>query len=51
VVWDVDLIGDDIVRVFRATAPDVPTIFGAGDVAEAEPAVPGWTMPVDALRP
>jgi Uma2 family endonuclease len=50
VVWDVDLVGDDVVRVFRASAPDTPTIRRAGDVADAEPAVPGWRFAVDALR-
>jgi Uma2 family endonuclease len=49
VVWDVDLLGPDVVRVYRAPAPDAPTVYRRGDVAEAEPAVPGWTMPVDDL--
>jgi Uma2 family endonuclease len=49
VVWDVDLHSDDVVRVYRATESDKPTIYRRGQHAEAEPAVPGWTMPVDAL--
>jgi Uma2 family endonuclease len=49
VVWDVDLQSDDVVRVYRASAPDAPTIYRRGQMAEAEPAVPGWTMPVDEL--
>jgi len=49
VVWDVDLLSDDVVRVYRAAAPEQPTIFRRGELAEAEPAVPGWTMPVDDL--
>ncbi len=49
VVWDVDLLSDDVVRVYRASNPLVPTIYRRGEVAEAEPAVPGWTMPVDEL--
>jgi Uma2 family endonuclease len=49
VVWDVDLKGDNVVRVYRATDPDNPTVYHRGDVAEAEPAVPGWSMPVDEL--
>ncbi len=49
VVWDVDLLGDDVVRVYRADNPDVPTVYPRGALAEAEPAVPGWTMPVDDL--
>ncbi|HYO23623.1 MAG TPA: hypothetical protein VEQ85_01610 [Lacipirellulaceae bacterium] len=49
VVWDVDLQDDDVVRVYRASAPDAPTVYRRGQLAEAEPAVPGWTMPVDEL--
>ncbi len=49
VVWDVDLLGDDVVRVFRAGDPDHPTIYRRGQQAEAEPALPGWSMPVDEL--
>lgn len=49
VVWDVNLLAEDVVRVYRATAPDEPTIYRAGQLAEAEPAVPGWTMAVDEL--
>lgn len=48
VVWDVDLLGRDIVRVFRAGQTE-PTIYRRGEIAEAEPAVPGWRMPVDEL--
>lgn len=51
VVWDVDLLGDDVVKVYRAGAPDSPTVYRRGEVAEAEPAVPGWSMPVDDLVP
>ena len=49
VVWDVDLLNDDVVRVYRASDPDNPQVYRRGEVAEAEPAVPGWTMPVDDL--
>lgn len=49
VVWDVDLLSDDVVRVYRASAPNHPTIYRRGDMAEAEPAVPGWRMAVDDL--
>jgi len=48
-VWDVDLLNDDVIKVYRFTDPETPTIYKRGDIAEAEPAVPGWTMPVDAL--
>ena len=49
VVWDVDLLTEDVVKVYRASNPDNPTIYRRGDIAEAEPAVPGWRMPVDDL--
>jgi Uma2 family endonuclease len=49
VVWDVDVIRDGVVRVYRTDEPDHPTLYRRGDVAEADPAVPGWTMPVDDL--
>ena len=51
VVWDVDTRGPEVVRVYRRTDPDTPKIYRRGEIAEAEPAVPGWTMPVDALFP
>jgi Uma2 family endonuclease len=50
-VWDVDLEGPDTVRVYRAGDPEHPTIYHRGQIAEAEPAVPGWSMPVDDLFP
>jgi Uma2 family endonuclease len=50
VVWDVDLLGEDaIIRVYRPEDPDHPTTYDRGEIAEAEPAVPGWTMPGDLL--
>ncbi len=49
VVWDVDVLRDEVVRVYRASDPGNPVIYHRGDVAEAEPAVPGWQMPVDEL--
>lgn len=50
VVWDVDLLSDDVVRVYRANEQD-PVIYRRGMFAEAEPAVPGWTIAVDDLFP
>ena len=51
VVWDVDLLSDDVVRVFRASDPESATLYRRGETAEAEPAVPGWSMLVDELFP
>lgn len=49
VVWDVDLLGEDVIKVYRTNDPDTPTIYRRGDIAEAEPAVPGWEFPVEEL--
>ena len=49
VVWDVDLLSEDVVKKYTAADPANPTLFRRGEVADAEPAVPGWTMPVDDL--
>jgi Uma2 family endonuclease len=49
VVWDADVLRSELVSVYRATDPSNPTVYGRGQLAEAEPAVPGWTMPVDGL--
>ena len=51
VVWDVDVLSDDIARVYRADNLDHPTIYHRGETAEAEPAVPGWRIAVDDLFP
>jgi Uma2 family endonuclease len=51
VVWDVDLLSNDVVKVYRAGSPDTPTIYRPGDTAEAEPAVPNWTVAVSELLP
>ena len=51
VVWDVDLLSADVVRVYRSSDPETATIYHRGETAEAEPAVPGWTMSVDDIFP
>jgi Uma2 family endonuclease len=49
IVWDVDLLSEEVVKVYRADTPDTPTIYRRGEMAEAEPAVPGWRIAVDEL--
>lgn len=49
VVWDVDVLKDKVVKVYRTGDPQNPKRYGSGEIAEAEPAVPGWSMPVDDL--
>lgn len=49
VVWDVDLLSDDVVKVYRADDPENPAVYRRGESADAEPALSGWKMPVDDL--
>jgi Uma2 family endonuclease len=49
VVWDVDVLGEDVIKSYSVADPEHPKIFRRGDIADAEPAVPGWRMPVDEL--
>ncbi len=50
VIWDVDLLSDGVVRVYRDGNAEHPAaLHRRGETADAEPAVPGWTMPVDDL--
>jgi Uma2 family endonuclease len=48
VVWDVDPIADRILK-YRSDAPEQPEVFIRGQVADAEPAVPNWTVAVDSI--
>jgi Uma2 family endonuclease len=50
VVWDVDLLSEDAtVRKYTADSLTIPTVFRRGEIADAEPALPNWRMPVDDL--
>ena len=49
VVWDVDVLREGVVRVYRSDEPYKPVVYRHGELAEAEPALPGWSMPVDSL--
>ncbi len=46
VVWDVDPVNERI-AAYRAPDPTNPVIYQRGQVAEAEPATPGWRVAVD----
>ena len=48
VVWDVDPMASTI-AVYRKETPEQPMIYRRGDIAEAEPAAPGWRMAVDGV--
>ena len=40
---------EKLVRVYRAGDTENPTVYRSGETAEAEPAVPGWTMALDEI--
>lgn len=46
VVWDVDPVAE-LIHVYRASDPQHCTTYHRGQVAEADPAVPGWQVAVD----
>jgi Uma2 family endonuclease len=46
VVWDVDALGE-LIHVYRPDDPTRATTFARGQIADAEPAVPGWRIAVD----
>jgi Uma2 family endonuclease len=48
VVWDVDPLAKTITS-YRGDPANPIAVFGPGQVAEAEPAVPGWRPAVDEL--
>jgi Uma2 family endonuclease len=49
VVWDVDVLREKLIRAYRPNNPEHATVYRRGEVADAEPAVPGWRFPVDEL--
>jgi Uma2 family endonuclease len=51
VVWDVDLFDQQVVNVYRSTDSEAAVSYGRGARAEAEPALPGWSLPVNDLFP
>src|SRR6202166_1517831 len=49
VVWDVDVLREECVTVYRASVQEHPAVYHRGEKAEAEPALPGWRLAVDSL--
>jgi Uma2 family endonuclease len=49
VVWDVDVLKEEVVRVYRADDPERPKVCRRDEVADASPALPDWSMPVGDL--
>lgn len=46
IVWDVDPVAETIAS-YKASDPNSPVVYRRGDVADAEPALPGWRVKVD----
>ena len=44
-----DLLSEDVVKSYKASGPENPMVFRRGEMADAEPAVPGWRMAVEEL--
>src|SRR6266446_3004941 len=49
VVWDVDLLDGDVIKSYSSSDPSTAIIFRRGETANAEPAVPEWSIPVNDL--
>lgn len=50
VVWDVDVLSNEVIRMYRADSKH-PLVFARGGIAHAEPALPAWTIEVESLFP
>jgi hypothetical protein len=48
-VWDVDLLGDEVIQCYSFDKPLTSRVFRRGDVATAEPALTGWRFIVSQL--
>jgi Uma2 family endonuclease len=48
IVWDVDPEAETI-SAYRSSDPTTPTVYRVGDVADAEPVLPGWRLNVSEL--
>jgi len=49
IVWDVDLLSEDVIKSYSRDNPNEPRIFRRGEISDAEPTLPDWKMAVDEL--
>ncbi|MGC4003589.1 MAG: Uma2 family endonuclease [Pirellulales bacterium] len=49
VVWDVDLLNEEVIHSYSVEASERPVVFRRGENAHAESALPDWSLPVDDL--
>ena len=47
--WDVNLLSPDVIKSYQADKPAEPKIFRRDQLADAEPAVSGWSMEINDL--
>jgi hypothetical protein len=40
---------EEVIRAYRATAPQAPIVYRRGERADAASALPGWSFPVDEI--
>jgi Uma2 family endonuclease len=49
VVWDVDLLSENVIKSYSAKESTKPLHFRKGELAHAEPALVGWYFAVDSI--
>lgn len=49
IVWDVDLLSENVVKSYHRDNSEQPRIFRRGEIVDAEPTLPDWKMAVDEL--
>ncbi len=49
IVWDVDLMSENVIKSYHQSNPNEPQIFKRGEIANAEPALTNWKIAVDEL--
>lgn len=49
IVWDVDLQSEEVIKSYHCDNQNETRIFRRGEMADAEPTLPAWTIVVDEL--
>ena len=50
-VWDVDVLREEVVRVYRAARPSEVIVYRCSMLVDGGPELPGWTIAVNDLFP
>jgi len=43
------VLKQEVIKAYHCDDPNNPAIYRRGDIADAEPAVPGWRFPVNEM--